>query len=137
VPAALWVLRPGSANEAFGEDHSKAIRLRLAHSRHPPSIILADVPLATCKLVLIEVVVTDGAVNSQRKAALLELAKATGQKPEEFYFVSAFADRSASAFRKLAPEIAWGTYAWFSSEPEKLLAFREGHAAELPALFQY
>ena len=75
------------------------------------------------KLVFVEVVATDGAVTVQRKAALAQVASDAGFRPENVYFVTAFADRSASAFRKLVSEIAWGTFAWFMSEPEKLLAF--------------
>ena len=50
------------------------------------------------------------------------------------YFVSAFADRGAPAFRKLVAEIAWGTFACFMSEPDKLIAFRQGHQDKLSAL---
>ena len=52
-------------------------------------------------------------------------------------FLSAFSDRSAPAFRKLVSELAWGTFAWFRSEPEKLLALRHGQKAELVSLFKY
>lgn len=98
---------------------------------------MADVQPEIPKVVFVEVIATDGAINVQRKAALAEVAADAGLKPEAVYFVSAFADRSASAFRKLVSELACGTFAWFVSEPEKLLAFREGQTTELPALFKY
>ena len=87
------------------------------------------------KLVFVEVIAT--IITAQRKAALTEVVAAAGLPPENVYFVSAFAVRRAAAFRKLVSEIACGTFAWFASEPEKLLAFREGQTAELSGSFKY
>ena len=100
-------------------------------------LILADIHPAAPKVVFVEVVATDGAITEQRKAALLQVGVDAGLKPENIYFVSAFTDRSVPAFRKLVAELAWGTFAWFTSEPEKLLAFQQGLTTELSALFGY
>lgn len=84
-----------------------------------------------------EVVATDGPITEQRKSALMQVAKLAGMRPKYVYFLSAFADRSAPTFRRLISELAWGTFAWFRSEPEKVLALRQGEAAELVTLFNY
>ncbi len=107
-----------------------------ADCRHLPDIILFDACQETPKLVFVKVVVTDGAFTAQRNQALLQIAGDAGYRAANIYFVSAFLDRSVPAFRKLASEIAWGTFAWFAAEPDKLLAFREGRTAELFSLFQ-
>ncbi len=100
-------------------------------------IILADIHPEAFKVVFVEVIATDGAITASRKRALADVAADAGMKPENVFFVSAFADRAASAFRRLVSEIAWGTFAWFMSEPEKLLAFRDGETTELAGLFRY
>jgi BsuBI/PstI restriction endonuclease domain/BsuBI/PstI restriction endonuclease HTH domain len=136
-PGVIFVSESGNRVVARYDDVATSMRLRLDYSRNLPDIILADVHPDTPKLVFVEVVATDGAITAQRKAALSEVAADAGLSAGNTYFVTAFADRSASAFRKLVCELAWGTFGWFVSEPEKLLAFREGQATELAALFQY
>lgn len=133
------VLLSESGNKVVAHDDKLAISigLRLDYSRNLPDIVLADVHPEAPKVVFVEVVATDGAMTAQRKASLLEVATNGGMKPENVYFVSAFADRTAPAFRRLVSELAWGTFAWFRAEPEKLLAFREGEPAELSQLFSY
>ncbi|HVM48001.1 MAG TPA: BsuBI/PstI family type II restriction endonuclease [Candidatus Acidoferrum sp.] len=136
-PGVIFLSESGNKVVARDEDLATSIGLRLDYSRNLPDIVLADVHPETPKVVFVEVIATDGAITVQRKGALSEAAAVAGLKPEGVYFVSAFADRSAPAFRKLVSELAWGTFAWFVSEPEKLLAFREGQMSELSALFKY
>lgn len=101
---------------------SSSERPQLDYAKNLPDIILADVFPAAPKVVFVEVIATNGAITEQRRQALLE--SAVGYNREHLFFVSAFADRSAAAFRKLVAELAWGTFAWFASEPGKLLLFR-------------
>lgn len=136
-PGVIFVSESGNKVVARHDDLANSMQLHLDYSRNLPDIILADGDPDAFKVVFVEVVATDGAITAQRKAALSEVAKDAGLSPANTYFVTAFADRSASAFRKLVSELAWGTFAWFVSEPGKLLAFREGETAELPGLFNY
>ncbi len=136
-PGVIFVSESGNKVVARDDDVATSIRLRLDYSRNLPDIVLADVHPEAPKVVFVEVVATDGAITAQREAALSEVARDAGLGRENTYFVTAFADRSAPAFRKLVAELAWGTFAWFVSEPEKLLAFRQGETTELPALFKY
>ncbi len=136
-PGVIFLSESGNKVVARDDKTATSIGLRLDYSRNLPDIVLADVQPEIPKVVFVEVIATDGAITVQRKAALSEVAADAGLKPEAVYFVSAFADRSSPAFRKLVSELAWGTFAWFASEPEKLLAFREGQTTELPALFKY
>jgi hypothetical protein len=110
---------------------AKSLGLNLDFARNLPDIIIADVAIAAPKLVFIEVIATDGAVTEQRKQALSQIAREAGYEHHNIYFVSAFMDRSMSAFPKLVSDIAWGTFAWFVSEPDKLLAFHDGTSTEL------
>jgi hypothetical protein len=136
-PAVIFLSESGNKVAVRDDNLAVSMGLQLDYARNLPDIILADVHPDSPKLVFVEVVATDGPVTIQRKAALSEVAKGAGLKPENVYFVTAFSDRSASPFRKVVSELAWGTFAWFSSEPEKLIAFREGQTTELAALFTY
>jgi hypothetical protein len=133
-PGVIFLSESGDKVVARDDQLAEAVGLHLDYAKNLPDAILADVATASPKVIFVEVVATDGAVNEQRKQALLKAAE--GYDPTHIYFVSAFADRTAQAFRKLVAEIAWGTFAWFASEPDKLLAFREGNATELRELLK-
>ena len=100
--------------------------------RNLPDIVLADLGPAHPLLVFVEVVHSDGPVNEHRKAALLALAMSAGFPAEHVAFVTAFLDRSAGPFRKTADTLAWGSHAWFASEPDHLVTFFDapGRAAD-------
>ncbi|WP_419616399.1 BsuBI/PstI family type II restriction endonuclease, partial [Thiolapillus sp.] len=36
-------------------------------------------------------------------------------------FLTAFLDRSSQPFKKSISELAWGSYAWFSTEPDYII----------------
>jgi len=135
-PGVVFLCESDDKVVARDEALANSIGLHLDYSRNLPDIILADVHSDAHKVVFIEVVASDGAVTEQRKQALLRVTSDAGFDASSIYFVSAFTDRAALPFRKLVPEIAWGTFAWFAAEPEKLLLFRDGQSAELFSLFR-
>lgn len=136
-PGIIFLSESGNKVVARDDELASSLGLLLDYSRNLPDLILADIAPAAPKIVFVEVVATDGAITPPRKAALSEVAANAGLAPENIYYVSAFEDRGASAFRKLVSEIAWGTFVWFRSEPEKLITLREGQASELQELFKY
>ena len=44
-----------------------------------------------------------------------------GFPEDQCLFGTAFEDRADSAFKKCLPELAWGTFVWFRSEPDCLV----------------
>lgn len=140
--ARLFLREPGvilvseSAEKVIRRDDAlaRSLGFDLDYSKNLPDVILADAAPDSPKIVFVEVVATDGPVNEQRKQALLQVAAQARFEKHQVYFVTAFADRSASAFRKLVSEIAWGTFVWFMSEPDKLLAFKKGVQSETALL---
>ena len=68
--------------------------------------------------------------------ALLDIAVQAGFDPKQVTFVTAFSDRRASAYRKLAPELAWGSFAWFVSEPDKIVVLKQGGRKKSEKLFE-
>jgi hypothetical protein len=77
-------------------------------------------------LVFVETVATDGAVTAERKEALLRIATTAGYRPQHVAFVTAYQDRGSSGFKKTVSRLAWGSFAWFATEPDHLLVQYEG-----------
>lgn len=69
----------------------------------------------------VEVVATDGAVTAERKKARLRIATDAGFVPEQVAFVTAYGDRASAGFKKTVSRLAWGSFAWFASEPDHLI----------------
>ena len=87
-------------------------------------------------LVFIEVVATDGGITRARRDALLDITKEAGFDPKQVAFLTAFLDRRAGSYRKLASELAWGSFAWFVSEPDKIIILRQSRVKKVKHLFE-
>lgn len=126
-PAVLWLSQSG---EKIGIDLASQLRLKIDPSKTLPDVILVDLGEkkdgSDMLFVFIEIVASDGPVDSLRKKKLTEIAIEAGFSPEHLAFVTAFKDRSSPAFRKAIPEIAWGTYVWFCSEPDFIIELKAG-----------
>ncbi len=134
LPAAVRVLQPGRANKVCGTDHTVAVHLPATAASALPEVVLADVSPKQFMLVFIAVVpdsAKGGEINAARKAALLQASHMAGLSASDIRLVSAFSHRAAPTFRRAGVNIAWGTFAWFSSEPSALLGFHEGECVAL------
>ena len=76
--------------------------------------------------VFVEVVATAGPVSEARRTALMEIAGEAGFKEGQVAFLTAYADRADSAFRRTVSELAWRSFAWFASEPDQLVVLYDG-----------
>lgn len=133
-PAVLLVSDSGEKIVARDETLAASIGLVLQTDRNLPDIIVLDLAKGRERLIFIEVVATDGAVTPQRKEALAHVAKEARFATNSVFYITAFRDRGAAAYRKLASEIAWDTFVWFASEPEHLLCYRANARLELESL---
>lgn len=124
-PGVIFLSESGNKVVARDDQLARSIGLKIMSDRHLPDMILVDIDPPQPLLIFVEVVATDGAVTAQRKRALLEIAVKAGFAQGQVAFVSAFTDRGSSAYRKLGPELAWGSFAWFISEPEKIVLLHE------------
>ncbi|MEX2223703.1 MAG: BsuBI/PstI family type II restriction endonuclease [Candidatus Rokuibacteriota bacterium] len=129
-PVVLWVSESKEKVVARDDQLAAALRLQIAPDRNLPDIILVDLEDGRTDgnvlIAFIEVVVTDGAITTQRQSALLKLATDAGFPANRIAFVTAFRDRSDSAFKKTITEVAWNSFVWFAAEPQHLLAFHDG-----------
>jgi BsuBI/PstI restriction endonuclease domain/BsuBI/PstI restriction endonuclease HTH domain len=117
-PAVLFVSESGNKILAHHDETARAIGLTIKADKNLPDTILVDLGPDHPLLVFVEAVATDGPINTRRKQALEELAKDAGFPPENIAYVTAYLDRSGAPFKKTVDALAWGSYAWFVSEPE-------------------
>lgn len=131
-PAVLWLSQSG---EKVGIDLASNLKIKIDPSKTLPDIILVDLGARAdggdMLFVFIEVVASDGPINAFRKGKLTEIAVEAGFEAEQLVFVTAFQDRSSPAFRKAMSELAWGTYAWFCSEPDNLIDLQDGQSVSI------
>lgn len=137
--AARFLIRAGviflseSGNKVVArDDHlAKMIGLIIPADRFLPDILLVDLGPGEPLLIFVEVVATDGAITDQRQKAFLEITRAGRFKDAQVSFVTAYLDRSQPAFRRTVSELAWNSFAWFASEPEKIMILR-GQVMDAP-----
>ena len=122
-PAVVFLSESGNKVVARDDELAKSIGLVIQADKNLPDLILVDLGPTHPLLVFVEVVATDGPVSQRRKEALEEVIAATGFPGEHVAFLTAYLDRSAGAFKKTVDNIAWGSYAWFAAEPERLLIY--------------
>lgn len=131
VFAPKFLAKPGvislseSSNKVVARDDqlAKLIGLNIVMDKNLPDVVLVDLGPEHPLLVFVEVVASDGPINEMRKTALLDLATGAGFPSEHVAFVTAYLDRSVKPFKKTVDSLAWGTYAWFASEPDRLVVF--------------
>lgn len=131
----LWLSESGNKVIANDQKLASDLGLKIDVSKTLPDIILVDLGSkpdgSDMLIVFVEVVATDGPINSERKAALKTVALDAGFDERHLAFLTAFMDRSMSPFKKSISELAWDSYAWFVSEPDYLIALRNGRSLTL------
>lgn len=125
-PAVLWLSESGNKVVAQDDTLATSIGLGIQADKNLPDLILIDLGPAEPLIVFVEVVATDGAVTERRRDALYALTDEAGFARSQVAFVTAYHDREASGFRKTVSALAWGSFAWFLSEPANILIMRDG-----------
>lgn len=120
-PAVLWLSESGNKVAFRDEQLAKKIGLRIEADKNLPDLILADLGPEDPLIVFVEVVATDGAVTSRRRDAFFTLTDGAGFDRRQVAMVTAYQDRQSAGFKKTVPQLSWGSYAWFASEPTHLL----------------
>ena len=125
APAVVFLSESGNKVVARDDALARSIGLAIQADKNLPDTILVDLGPVHPLLVFVEVVATDGPISQRRKDALEELVAEAGFPAEHVAFVTAYLDRSAGPFKKTVDSLAWGSYAWFAAEPERLVVFSE------------
>lgn len=124
--AVLWLSESGNKVVARDDKLAAAIGLKIEADKNLPDVILADLGPAEPLIVFVEVVATDGAVTARRQSALFALTDEAGFARDQVAFLTAYQDRESAGFRKTVSGLAWGSFAWFVSEPDKIAILRNG-----------
>ena len=125
-PFVLWLSESGNKVVARDDAVAAEIGLTIQADRDLPDLILVDLGPTEPLLIFVEVVATDGPVSERRRRSLLDIAEADGFDPRRVAFLTAFADRDAPGYQKTYRNLAWGSFAWFASEPDKLMVLHDG-----------
>lgn len=128
VPAVLWLSESGNKIVVRDDAIANSIGLKIEADKNLPDLILADLGPREPLIVFVEVVATDGAVTERRRQAIHALTDAAGFDRKQVAFLTAYQDRQSAGFKKTVSQLAWGSFAWFVSEPEKLLLLSDGEA---------
>lgn len=134
-PRVAWI--SDSANKRPFRDAplEHALQISLDAAQLLPDVVLVDLDPpgrpGRVLIVFVEVVASDGPVTAQRQRALLDLLAASprGYQDDDAAFVTAYLDRSADPARRTLPSLAWRSFAWFASEPDRLMQFHDGSTA--------
>lgn len=102
---------------------------KIEADKNLPDLILVELALPSPLLVFAEVVATDGAVTDRRQEAIYKLTDGAGFPRDQVAFLTAYQDRESAGFRKTGSALAWGSFAWFVSEPEQIIIMRDGAAS--------
>jgi hypothetical protein len=122
APAVVWISESGNKVIERDDQLAKSIGIEIDAAKVLPDVILADVGTPFL-LVFVEVVHSDGPISLDRRLALMDIAIKANLPADQVAFVTAFEDRSSTAFRKAMSNLAWGSFAWCASEPNSIIAF--------------
>jgi len=127
-PAVLWLSTSDEKVTYLDDQIATAIGLEIHANKNLPDIIIVDLGGSKPLLVFVEVVATDGAITERRQNVIYEITDRAGFEREQVIFVTAYNDRQSAGFKKTISNLAWNSFAWFVSEPDKLILFRDGTA---------
>jgi hypothetical protein len=126
TPAVLWLSESGNKIVARDDRVANAIGLKIEPDKNLPDVILADLGPTEPLIVFVEVVATDGAITARRQDAIYAITDAARFHRSQIAFLTAYMDRDSAGFRKTISALAWNSFAWFVSEPENIVIFRNG-----------
>jgi hypothetical protein len=126
MPAVVFLSESRTKVTHRDDNLAKKLGLHIQADKNLPDIILADIGPKHPLLIFVEVVATDGPITAERRAALAAIAKDAKFPEEHVAFVTAYLDRSEAAFKKTVDQLAWGSFAWFVSEPESIVQLIQG-----------
>jgi len=129
-PAVLWLSESGNKVVVRDDAIANAIGLKIETDKNLPDLILADLGHKEPLILFVEVVATDGAITDRRRDAIHAITDAAGFGRKQIAFLTAYQDRQSAGFKKTVAQLAWGSFAWFVSEPTQLLVLHDGIADE-------
>ena len=125
-PGVIWLSESGNQVVARDDRLAQEIGLTIQPDRNLPDLILVDLGPAEPLSLFVEVVATAGPVSEARLTSLMTTATEAGFREEQVAFMTAYSDRGDAAFKGSVSELAWRSFAWFMSEPDRILVLHRG-----------
>jgi BsuBI/PstI restriction endonuclease domain len=128
-PAVLWLSESGSKVVAQYDEVASAIGLKIEPDKNLPDLILADLGPTEPLIIFVEIVATDGAITYRRQETIYAMTDLAGFKRSQVAFLTAYQDRESAGFRKTVAGLAWNSFAWFVSEPDRIIILRDNRVS--------
>lgn len=125
-PVVLWLSESGNKLVTRDEQLARKIGIEINISEDLPDIILVDLAATDVLIIFIEVVATDGPITERRRMSLYKITDKAKIDRSNVLFVTAYLDKSSSAFKKTLQNAAWNSLIWFASEPGNIFILKEG-----------
>ncbi len=122
-PAVIWLSESKSRVVTRDDDLAQQIGLTIHPDRNLPDLILVDLGPPTPLLLFVEIVATSGEINEVRRSALMKVATDAGFGSDQVTFVTAYQDRDSRPLKATFGSLAWGSFAWFMTEPDQIVFF--------------
>lgn len=133
-PGVLWLSESARKEDRRDAELASELGIHIEIDKHLPDIILVDrTDKRSVLFVFVEVVATDGPVTEDRRQALLKLVTSAGYKAENAAFVTAYVGRNEQVFRRTFASLAWQSFAWCLSEPDRIIGLHV-HKADVKLL---
>ncbi len=122
-PAVLFISESRQHLDVIDAELLRELQIEADVARLLPDALLFDAGPGSFWFV--EAVLTNGAIDEGRKAALAAWAHEQGIQEGRCRYVTAFASRAMAPFKRLVPSLAWGTHVWFLDEPDKIVRLED------------
>lgn len=120
-PAVIWLSESKSRVVTRDDDLAREIGLAIQPDRNLPDLILVDLGPEDALLIFVEIVATSGVIDEVRRSALLEVATDAGFRSERVTFLTAYEDRDSRSVKATLGSLAWNSFAWFTTEPDRIV----------------
>ncbi len=122
APGVLWVSETSRKDEAADMDLARDVHLPIDPNVLLPDLILVDLPAGMPPhFVFLELVTSDGPMTEDRKQAFEGVLRDGGHDLRHAAFGTVFLDRGQPVYRRVVSRLAWDSFVWFVSEPDKLV----------------
>jgi hypothetical protein len=124
-PFVVAISEPGTKVFVLDEALMTEVGISINVSKVLPDVLMFDAGAKPPTFWIVEAVASDGEINEERKAKLLDWANDQYINPSQCKFLTAFTSRNSAPARKRLKDIAVGTFCWFLDEPDRELAWTE------------
>jgi len=133
-PVVIWISDSKNKNHYEDKVVQNTLGLTINVAKTLPDLILVDMEPPGMEegfiVLFVEAVATEGPIDEQRKAELTKIVTDAGYPAEQAAFLTAYLDKVGGPFRATAGKLAWGSFAWFASQPGQVIQLHAETTAE-------